>query len=414
MNRLRYLLLAAVCLIVPENTLWSAPAQSARSGLEQVPATAPIVIHLRGVQGIHDNLLALMKQALPDLLKKYQTQIDDFFEKGPDNVLKGRKLRGLAKDGPILFAFLDLPKPGDSGEPKMAIIVTVTDYKEFHDNILTEEERKNIKDEGNGIESASIENAGKPTYFVDRKGYAIVTPDKDVAESFTKNKKIKGLHEKLSKELAGKLLSSDLGVYINMEDVNKEYGEQIKQAKQGFEQAIALVAASAEESQKKFTEMAKKAIDPVFQSIEDLQSLLLTFELRSSGLAMHLQGEVKEGSPTAALLGDARPIDFEELGRLPRDRAYYLGMKASAALYKNLGGFVASLPTGGTKDTADLMKEMAKAGPNVFLSSGSFPSAGLDVAHYDDPAKVVEATLKMYRNMSPEDAKLKEKPKVAI
>ena len=158
MNRLRYLVLAAVCLIVPANTVWSAPVPGARSGLEQIPETAPVVVHVRGVQGVHDRLVSLMKLALPELLDKYKDQIDDFFEKGPDNALKGRKIRGLAKDGPLFFALLELPKVGDSGEPKMAFILTITDYKEFVDNILTEEERKNAKDEGDGYVMAIANN----------------------------------------------------------------------------------------------------------------------------------------------------------------------------------------------------------------------------------------------------------------
>src|SRR5579875_11016 len=408
MNRLRFLLLAAVCLIVPASTVWSAPVPAARSGLEQIPDTASIIIHIRGVQGVHDRLTKLMKQALPDVLEKYRTQIDDFFKKGPDNILKNRRLSGLAEDGPLFFALLELPKPSDSGEPKMAFILTVSDYKKFRDNILTEDERKNIKDEGNGIESASIEN--KSTYFVKRGGYAIVTLDKDVAEVFTK--KITGLHTKLNKELATKLLAADVGVYVNMEAVNKEYGELIKQARQGIEQAIAFGAAAGDETQNKYTEMVKNAIPHIFQTIDDLQSLLLTFELRSGGLALHLQSEVKESSPTANLLQDTRPVAFKELERLPRDRAYYLGMKASAAMYKNLGSLISILPTGETKDTEKLMQELAKAGPGLFLSSGSFPSSGLDVYHYDDPAKAVAAYLKMFQNMDAETAKLKEKPKV--
>jgi hypothetical protein len=408
MNRLRFLGLAAVCLIGPASMVWSAPVPAARSGLEQIPDTAPLVIHVRGVQGTRERFMALMAVALPDVKKKYQEAIDSFFENGPDNVLKGRKLSGLAKDGPLFFALLDLPKPGDSGEPKMAFILTVSNYKEFRENILTKEENQNVKDEGNGIESASIDN--KPTYFVNRKGYAIVTLDKDVAESFTK--KITGLHSKLSKELAAKLLSSDVGIYVNMEAVNKEYGEQIKQARQAIEQALAFGAAAGDESQKKYTEMIKNAIPHVFQTLDDMQSLLLTLELRTGGLALHLQSEVKENSPTANYLQDTRPIAFKELERLPRDRAYYLGMKISASLYKNLGGLIAALPTGETKDTEKLMEELAKAGPGIHLSSGSFPPAGLDVYHYDDPAKAVAATLKMFQNMDTEAAKLKEKPVV--
>ncbi len=408
MNRLRFLVLAAGCLIGPASTVWSAPVPAARSGLEQIPDTAPLVIHVRGIQGTRERFMALMAAALPDVKTKYQEAIDSFFENGPDNILKGRKLSGLAKDGPLFFAFLDLPKLGDPGEPKMAFILAVSNYKEFRENILTKEENQNVKDEGKGIESVSINN--KPTYFVDRKGYAIVTPDKDVAESFTK--KSTGLHTKINKELAAKLLASDVGVYVDMKAINREYGELIKQARQGIEQAVAFGAAAGDETQKKYTEMAKNAIPHIFQTLDDMQALVLTFELRPGGLALHLQGEVKENSPTANLLQDTRPVPFTELERLPRDRAYYLGMKSSAALYKNLGSLITALPTGETKDTEKLIAELAKAGPGIQLSSGSFPSAGLDVYHYDDPTKAVAATLKMFQNMDIEAAKLKEKPVV--
>lgn len=407
MNRLRFPLLAAVLLIAPARTAWSAPIPAARSGLEQVPDTAPLVIHVKGIQGVHDRLVALMNNALPDVLNKYKAQIDGFFESGPDNALKGRKLRGLNKDGPIFLLFTELPKPTDSGVPKVAILLAVSDYKEFRKNILTEDEGKNVKDEGNGIESANMENT--QTYFVDRKGYAVVTPDKDVADMFTK--KITGLHSKLNKDQTAKLLASDFGIYVNMEAVNKEYGEQIKQAKQGIEQVLAF-AAAADESQRKLTERFKKALDPIFQTIEDMHTLTATFELRPGGLALNLHSDMKESSVTANLLQDARPVAFPELERLPRDRSYYLGIKTSAALYENLGSLISGIPSAETKDSAELIKELTNALPNKLLSSGSFPLSGLDVHHYDDPNKAVAALLKMYSNMDPAANSLKSKPVV--
>ena len=237
MNRFLFPLLAALCLIVPASDVWSAPVPAARSGLEQVPATAPIVFHFRGVQGTRDRFVTMMENALPDVLKKFQPQMDEFLEKG----FQGRKIRGLSKDGPIFIALLELPKPGGGAEPpKFAIILAVKNYKEFRDNILTESERKSLKDKGNGIESVTIENEAMPTYFVDRKNYAIVTPSEEAATSFTK--KITGLHTKMSKEQAAKLLESDLGMFVNMDSINKDYSEEIKEAKKAIEQALDLGA----------------------------------------------------------------------------------------------------------------------------------------------------------------------------
>ena len=166
MYRLRFPLLAAVCLIVPPSVVWSAPVPGARSGLEQVPDTAPVVLHLRGIQGTRDRLVTMMKNALPDVLAKFQKEMDDFLQNG----YNGHKYRGLVNDGPIFFALTELPKAGQplNGPPPFAFILAVSDYKEFHDNLLTEEERKSIKNKGEGIEEATFER--ETVYLLDRKG----------------------------------------------------------------------------------------------------------------------------------------------------------------------------------------------------------------------------------------------------
>ncbi len=284
----------------------SAPAPGERSGLDQVPATAPIVVHVRGVQGVRDRLVAMMENALPQVLKKFQPQMDDFLKSGKD----GRKLSGLAKDGPIFAVFTELPKPGE--EPKVALIVAVTNYKEFRDNLLTEEERKDVKTNGS-VEKATLDN--KPVYFVDRKTYAVLSPHEDVATEFTK--KQAGLDGKLSKELAGKLMAADMGVYVSMDTLNRQYAEQIKQARQGLEQLIDLVRAQAGKSEKGAIEMVKNAIGPIFQAVEDSQGVLLTVEFRPGGLALHVQSELRADSPSAQALQDAKPAAFADLGACP-------------------------------------------------------------------------------------------------
>src|SRR5262249_9553462 len=129
-----------------------APVPGAPAGLDQVPATAPLVLHLRGVEGTKDRLLALLKNALPDVYPMVQAKVDEWFKDGID----GRKLNGLPKDGPIFVAFTELPKPGE--EPKVAVILAVTKYAEFRDNVLKEGERKNLKADGAGVEKTTLDN----------------------------------------------------------------------------------------------------------------------------------------------------------------------------------------------------------------------------------------------------------------
>jgi len=415
MNRLCFPVLAAMFWIVPANAAWAAPVPAARSGLEQVPASAPIVIHLRGVQGTRDHFVAMMENALPDVLKKFQGEMDDFLKNGRE----GHKIRGLVKDGPIFFALTELPKPGQplNGPPPFALVVAVTSYKEFRDNLLNDEERKSLKDKGDGIEAATLDR--ETTYFVDRKGYAILTMHEEVAKSFTK--KINGLHKKMSKEQAAKLLNSDLGVYVNMDTINKDYSEQIKQAKDGIAQALELGAGAGDESQKKIVEMFKKAIGPIFQAVEDMQAVLLTIEFRPGGLALHVQGEMKDGSTTAGLLQDTRPVAFKELGRLPAGRSYYSALKTSAALYRELGSLMVGVPLGRGGETSEeiaaALKELAKAGPTIRMDGFAFPMSGLQVYHYDDPNKAVAALGKLFKALAASDPKsvgLREKPVVKM
>lgn len=403
MNRLRFPLLAAIGLILPASLVWSAPSPAGRSGLDQIPATAPLVIHVRGIQGSRDRLVAMMKNALPNVLNKFQAQMDESLKEG----FGGRKIRGLREDGPHFLIFTELPKAGAAfpDPPPIALILAVKDYKEFRDHILTEAESKNLKNEGKDIESATIQNESNPTYFLNRNGYAVVTPDKKVAESFTK--KFKGLQ--LSKELSDKLLNADLGVFVNMDTVNKDYAEEIKKAKEGIEQLLAFGAGAGDESQKKMVEMVKKAIPPIFQAVEDMQAFLATVEMRPGGLALHLQSEVKESSATANLLQDSRPIAFKDLGRMPKGRAYYSAFKTSAALYKGLGSLMVGIPLGSggdeSKEIAAVLEELAKAGPIDRMDGYAFPMNGLQIYHYDDPAKAVAAQVKLFKAMAESDPK---------
>jgi hypothetical protein len=416
MNRLRMALLAAICLIAPPATLWSAPAPAAQSGLEQLPASAQMVFYLRGVQGTRDRFVAMKQNALPEVLKKIQANMDAFLNDGFD----GRKIRGLPKDGPIFLVLTELPDPTAPVDiPKLAIVLAVTDYKEFRDNILTADERTKLMDKGDGIEATTIKGERAPTFFLERKGYAIVTPNEDVAKSFTK--KQTGLHTRISKEQAAKLLAADGAMYWNMEAIYKQYGDQIKAGKEELKKGIGIIEQAGDESQKKIVEVFAKAIDPVFQAIEDLRSGLLTIQFRPGGLALHIQGEMRDNTPTASLLEDSRPVAFKELDRMPAGSAFYSAMKTSTALYKGLGSMIVSNPFGqfgkDVKGVAEAMEGLGKAGPSVRLDGFSFPMKGLQVYQYDEPAKAVEAHVKLFQALAHADPKelgLKEKPNLKM
>ena len=198
--------------------------------LVQVPAKAAVVVQVKGFERTRERLDALIKNAMPDFADVAKEKMKEAL----DQALDGRKLEGVSKDGHIFLVFTELPK-ADQNPPKMAILVPVKDFKEFRDGLLKDDERKEIKTDPLGYENAQIK--GEAIYFVNRKnGYAVVTPDADVAAFFVK--KYDGIDGKLSKTLAHSLMAADVAVYVDMVAVNKEHGDAIKQVQSQLESAL--------------------------------------------------------------------------------------------------------------------------------------------------------------------------------
>ena len=152
MTRFRWQPLAAAFILALASPVLGAP-RTDRPVLAQAPATAPVVVHLRGIEGSAGRALAYFHNALPELAPLAELQFKQLLENGID----GRKFRGLAKDGPILVVFSELPKPDE--KPKLALIAAVSDYKAFRDGILKDEERKALRaTDKPGCEKTTVED----------------------------------------------------------------------------------------------------------------------------------------------------------------------------------------------------------------------------------------------------------------
>jgi hypothetical protein len=415
MTRLRWQTTGAALLglLLAAPAARPAPVPGERGGLDQVPASAPIVVHLRGVEGTKDRIIALVKNALPEVAPQVEERLQSWWKDGID----GRKFRGLAKDGPVYLAFTEVPKRGVN-PPPFAVIAAVTSYTEFRDGFLKEDERKGLKEVAKGIEKATEANGSSDIYFVNKKDFAVLTPTEDIAKAFAK--KQAGLDGRLSKELAGKLLAADVGVYLAVDAFNKDYAEQIKQAKEAIDGVLKQAEENVGKSQKSSIDLARKALGPIFQAVEDSQGVLVTLEFRPSGLALHAQTEIKSGSATAKALAGAKPNAFAGLGRLPAGQLYYSGIQTGPALYKVLGPFMFGAMAADDPDAAKKIQaatdELMQAGPGARIDGFSLPPAGVQVYHYQDPAKAVDGQLKMLQAMSAgatlQSGMLKKKPVV--
>jgi hypothetical protein len=414
MKRLYWLGLAALVLAVgwARPVVARGPAEDAASPLAQVPAKAPIVVQLRGFERTKDRLIAMIKEALPDLGAKAEELINAKVMQG----LEGRSLKGLVKEGPVFVVFTDIPKGHDEEElNKFAVLVRVTKYAEFRDGILNEDERKGLKKE-NGYETTQVE--GEDIYLVDRGDYAVVAKTKEAAKAFV-TKPAQGLDGKLAKDFAAKLLESDLSVYIDMAAVRAQFGEQIADAKKEIGDKLGDAVPGLEKGQ---LELVKKFIGPAFQALDDSQAVLLAIDLRKPGLAIHVQGSVGGATKTNQLLKGLKPSTFDELARLPAGMMNYSAIQIQEGWTKELGSYLFGANSGDkekeNKKLKEALDDLAAAKPRLRLDATSIPLKALQVWTFDDPAKAVAAQLKLYRALEAgdtaqiapiKDPKIKEK-----
>jgi hypothetical protein len=409
MTRKRWLVLCPAWLALA----LAAPAPAAEESrikgpLAQVPAKAPIVVYLHGLKRTSDRLVTMVKNALPDLGPQLQTKLKDFFREG---MFEGRKLKGLKDDGPVFLVFTELPRKGDEA-PKMALILGVTDYKAFRDGFLKEEERKELKeDKEAGFETATF--FGKETYFINRKGYAVLAQDKEVARALAKPVKGKGLEGWLDPKLAKKLLGSDLAAYVDMGAVNESYGKQIKA---GFDfVGVALDRLpDAGALDKSTVEIFKALIGGLHQAIQDSKSFVLAADFRPDGFALQARVDVFPKSKSNAVLKTMKPSALKELGTLPAHYTTFTAADFGPDALKALEPVVKKIFAQGddeeedekakarTKEVQEAIKDLLAAKPRRVLAGGTLgsQSAGLQIWDYADPAKAAAAQLKLYKTLT--------------
>ena len=391
----RTLWATASALLLTAVPSFAAPVPAESSPLAWVPAATPAVVHINGLHNLRDHIVAFLKNADPAAADQVQTGSEMLFESGID----GHKLRGVPKNGHILIALMDL-QHGFVGEelPDLAVIVAVEDYKTFRDNLFNEEERKTLQTQ-DGCDVVTLNGIfpGKTCFVVDKKDHAVFTLRKERALAFAKGGP--GLDGHISKAQADRLTSSDLGVYVGMDVLNKDYAEMVKGARDTLEEQLKRADEAPDRTLKPLLGPARDAVAPLFQAVEDSGGILATLDLRAEGLVVHADSEFRPSSKTAEALKDFKPAAFPGLDKMPPGEIYYVGMQTAPALFRLTGTMLFSslIPPDGPEAKAvnDAIQEMVKAGPHDRLLAVTMPPAGVEVWSFDDPERAVAAQAKL-------------------
>lgn len=401
MSRIIRVAVALSVVLGIATSLSAAPAQPTPVNLAlPYPSKAPVVVHLYGLERSRERLAKIV-EALPPNEAKHVKQA---LESGLDELLKGRKLDAVPKDGRVFFVLHDIVKLVE-GEPDISFLIPVTGYKEAKETLLTGDERKSLEKAGNGIESIKTSATGDEhtLYLVELKGYVAVTPSKEVAEMYA-GKYASAQSGAMGPDLSSSFLNADVSLFVNMDVINDLHGDKIRQFKGLIDFALGQAAnmGMVPGLGKQQIEVAKVMIGGVFQAVEDSKGLVLAAEFRAEGLNLRGQIRFAEETTSAEILKSETPTSLAELTKLPKGLSTY-GVSRFGRKFADLGKkFSQEFLAGdddekGAEKINKLLSELAAAGPAGEASASHAPEQGITVTAYKNAPQAVEASLNLYR-----------------
>lgn len=394
------LALVAAALALPNLAAAPVPADGGKGTTFPYPAKSPIVVCLNGYDKARDRLQKMLTNAVPDDAAKLTKLLDSNLTK----VLEGRKLTGLRKDARIFLVLNDLGAVLDGSLPA-SVLIPVTSYKEFRETALTKEESKTYEKGRDGVDSFKSSATGDETtiYLVDLKEYVAFTNEKGVADLYA-SKYTAGSTEPMGKEMAETFLKADVALYVNMDAINEQFGDKIRAFRGlidfGIQQAQQQGALPG--MNKKQIEAMKVAIKGLFQGVEDSRSIVVAGEFLPEGLRLQVQGRFAENTPSAKLIESASSQPIKEIGMLPKGMDSYSESRLGDTFVKLTQEFVQEFtaPEDDEKTEAQLekhYKERAAAGFRGETSAHKQTDSSINIMSYKEPAKGMDATIKLYK-----------------
>jgi len=208
----------------------------------------------------------------------------------------------------------------------------------------------------------------------------------------------------MGSELAESFLKADLAVYVNMDAIHNQFGDQIR----AFKGVIDFALQQAQQ-QGMFPGFSKRQMDAmkvvlkgVFQGIEDCRAVVVMAEFQPDGLALRLQSRFVENSPSAKLLGLEHPTPLEEVSKLPTGLGLYGGTKFGKTIAEALRDINQDFSTSdddarGAMLIEEHLKDLAAAGHQADFTASTAPGLSITVSNYQEPAKAARALTKIYK-----------------
>jgi hypothetical protein len=389
------------------------PAGKAAATPTEMPVHAKslVVVHLQGFDRVKDKATAFVKAAFPKDGEALAKKMNDNIV----TAMEGRQLKSLTKDGRIYFAIHSFT---DFEDNPFAFVVPVDDPKAFVAGVFPKEKVESREKAQGGYEK--IESDGETYYVIEKSNQVIIAGNEEIAKLY--NGPFETLKTKFLGDAVGEaFFKSDASLFVNIEEVNDQYGEQIAQFRQFFNLIFEQGAiGGAPGMDKREMEMIKQVYGAAFQMLDDGKAVVLAGELAKDGAYLRLLGRFAPDSTSAKFVVQEKPTPLATLGELPKGFANYSAWAFGPQMAKPFAKIAREI-TAGEGDEAgqvklDAWSELA-AGSTLTTMAMNFDRTGVTLIQNPNAEKTVAAMVAAYQSLGEganyQNIPLKGKPAVA-
>ncbi len=364
-------------------TLSQAPQEA--DWLKVIPADVDVAIHVRGLDVVRNDAVAMLKAMSPEWGKMAEdgseAHLAQVREKHGEHALKA-PLVGMIRLG-------DSDAPGGMA---YGIVVAADDYKGFLTGLMGGK-APDLKHQDGGYDAFEGPEGQGTWYAARAPGIVAFGPAKSLIASIAKPSG-KTLDSVLKETAAGPFLSGDIGLYVNAASLTSRFADQIEQARQAF-MGLMDQAAQQQPNNESMMKFVKDFYGGLFDSIKNADVITLNLDVAGKGLALTGILNVKADAPAAKSIASIHTSPASRLGHFPAGAMGYLYMDLEAKTFERLQGMSMKMLSN-DKPSPELAKAMAELhGLGRIESLGSFSFAkGMSVVNdiiVTDPKKYIDA-----------------------
>lgn len=406
---------AALIVTIFTSSAWAEPipAKKASAIPTEMPVHAKslVVAHLQGFDRVKEKASVFVKAAFP----KDGEALAKKMNEGIVAALDGRQLKSLTKDGRIYFAVHSF---NDFDDNPFVFIVPIDDPKAFVAGVFPKEKVESREKAQGGFEK--IVSDGETYYVIEKPNQVVIAGNEEIAKIY--NGQFETLKSKfLGDAAADAFFRSDASLFVNIEEINEQHGEQIKQFRQVFNLVFEQGAfGGAPGVDKRQIELIKQVYGAMFQMLDDGKAVVLAGELTKDGAYLRLTGRFAPDSTSAKFTGQEKPSPLAELGALPKGFANYTAWAFGPQLAKPIAKLAREIAAGEGDDAGqaklDAWGELAAASTRT-ISGTQFDRAGVTLISNPNADKTVAAMVAAYQSLGEgavfQNIPVKGKPAVA-